>query len=151
MGALNAAAGIGALFVSLWMMARSRTVGLVRLMIISGLVTGFALIGFAFTPVFNLALPILAVAAGALLAAQVASYSLIQTISRNDMRARVISINVSLIMGGPALGVFAIGWLADRIGLSAAEICAGTAAIVLVVAMAPGLMRRRAVIEAEPS
>ena len=67
------------------------------------------------------------------------------------MRARVISINVSLIMGGPALGVFAIGWLADRIGLSAAEICAGTAAIVLVVAMAPGLMRRRAVIEAEPS
>ena len=151
LGWLNGSAGVGALFISVWMMIRSRTVGLVRLMIISGLITGLSLIGFALTPVFNFALPILAVVAGSLLAAQVASYSLIQTISRNDMRARVISINVSLIMGGPALGVFAIGSLADRIGLSAAEMCAGTAAVVLILAMAPGLMRRRADIEADRS
>jgi predicted MFS family arabinose efflux permease len=133
------------------MMVRSETRGLVKVMIVTGFITALALIAFAFNPVFALALPIVAVVAGALLACQVASYSLIQTIARPDMRGRIISLNVSFIMGGPALGALAIGWLADRIGLPAAEITAGIAALILLALISPAMMRRRDAIEAEPT
>lgn len=148
LGILNATAGLGALVVALWMMVRSETRGLVTVLVVTSFLTSISLIGFAAIPVFALALPILAVCAGALLAAQVAAYSLVQTLARADMRGRVISINVSAVMGGPALGALAIGWLADRIGLPAAEMVAGAASLLVLALIAPAFLRRRAQIEA---
>jgi MFS family permease len=131
-------------------LTRSRTQGLVAILVASALLTAVALIAFAATPLFALALAILALAAGALLASQVAAYSLVQTLSRPDMRGRVISINISLGMGAPALGTLSIGWLADRIGLGGAVTAAAALALVIILFAIPRLWRRRRAMEAPP-
>ncbi|NQV55871.1 MAG: MFS transporter [Rhodospirillales bacterium] len=143
LGTLNAASGLGALFVALWMMYRSGNQGLVAITLISAALTGTALIGFSLAPSFTWALPMLALTAGALLATQVAAYSLVQTKARADMRGRVIAINISINMGAPALGALFIGWLADRIGLPNAVIAASVVALVILALVIPLVLKRR--------
>mgnify|MGYP001238496585 FL=1 len=150
LGALNSASGLGALIVAVWLLTRSRTQGLVAILVASALLTAVALIAFAATPLFALALAILALAAGALLASKVAAYSLVQTLSRADMRGRVIAINISLGMGAPALGTLTVGWLADRIGLGGAVTAAAALALVIISFAIPPLWRRRRAMEAPP-
>jgi MFS family permease len=150
LGALNSASGFGALLVAIWLLTRSRTQGLVTILVVSSLLTTLALIAFAATPYFIAALFILALAAGGLIAAQVSAYSLVQTLARPDMRGRVISINISIGMGAPALGTLSIGWLADRIGLGGAVTIAAGLAMVIILLALPALRRRRAAMEAGP-
>ena len=150
LGALNSASGFGALLVAIWLLTRSRTQGLVTILVVSSLITTLALIGFAATPYFIPALFILALVAGGLIAAQVSAYSLVQTLARADMRGRVISINISIGMGAPALGTLSIGWLADRIGLGAAMTIAAALAMVIILTALPALWRRRLAMEVSP-
>jgi len=150
LGALTSASGLGALLVAIWLLTRSKTQGLVSILVVSSLLTTVAMIAFALTPFFIPALFILALAAGALIANQVSAYSLVQTLSRADMRGRVISINISLGMGAPALGTLSIGWLADQIGLSGALTAAAALAMVIILIAVPALRRRRTAMEAGP-
>jgi len=62
----------------------------------------------------------------------------------------VISINISLGMGAPALGTLSIGWLADQIGLSGALTAAAALAMVIILIAVPALRRRRTAMEAGP-
>jgi MFS family permease len=150
LGALTSASGLGALVVAIWLLTRSKTQGLVTILIVSSLLTTVALIVFAATPYFIPALFILALAAGGLIANQVAAYSLVQTLSRADMRGRVISINISIGMGAPALGTLTIGWLADQIGLGSAMTIAAVSAMVIILVTLPALRRRRTAMETIP-
>ena len=147
LGALTSASGFGALFLSFWMVIRTGTKGLVKILVIAAFLTALSLIAFSQTPIFIAALPLLAIASGALLSSQVAIYSLVQTISRPDMRGRVISLNISIIMGAPALGALFIGWLADRIGLSNAVMAAAGIALLVLALVSPAILRRRHDIE----
>jgi len=74
----------------------------------------------------------------------------VQTLSRADMRGRVISINISIGMGAPALGTLTIGWLADQIGLGGAMTIAAVSAMVIILVTLPALRRRRTAMETIP-
>jgi len=149
LGMLNSASGFGALAISLWLLIRGKSQGLVIILAASAVLTGLSLIGFTQVSVFTFALPVLAVTAGALLAAQVSAYSLVQTFTASEMRGRVIAINIAINMGGPALGAFVIGWFGDIIGLTNSVAVASIVALGILVFVVPALMRRRQTIEAE--
>ncbi len=150
LAALNAAAGLGALVCAVFLIVRGRARGLVGIMATGMLCAslGFAL--FTTTTNFSLALPILAVAAMALLAGHVGAYSLVQNMVAPAMRARVISIGTAISVGGPALGALLLGWLAELIGLRAALATTSALAFVVVLTVLPALRRRACEMEADP-
>ncbi|MEE2759989.1 MAG: MFS transporter [Pseudomonadota bacterium] len=150
LGALTSASGLGALLVALWLLTRSKTEGLVNILVVSSLLATVALIVFAATPYFIPALFFLALAAGGLIANQVAAYSLVQTLSHANMRGRVISINISIGMGAPALGTLAIGWLADQVGFGGALPWAAVRSMAFIIFATRALRRRRHAMESGP-
>ncbi len=83
-----------------------------------------------------------------LLACHVGSYSLIQNATNRDMRGRVISVSVSITVGGPALGALLIGWFAEFVGLQWAVAVSALLALVIVLAVAARVLKQREEMEA---
>ena len=140
---LNAAAGLGALVGALFLLARGRTEGLTRIMLTGAFLAGAALFLFTLTDRFWLAAGMIFTVSLSLLTVQVGSNSLLQTIARPDMRGRTISMSSSMSVGGPALGALAMGFLADRFGLQFVLGISAVAGMLIYLAMAPALLRRR--------
>ena len=140
---LNAAAGLGALVGALFLLARGRTEGLTRIMLTGAFLAGAALFLFTLTDRFWLAAGMIFTVSLSLLTVQVGSNSLLQTIARPDMRGRIISMSSSMSVGGPALGALAMGFLADRFGLQFVLGISAVAGMLIYLAMAPALLRRR--------
>ena len=73
---------------------------------------------------------------------------LIQNITDNSFRARVISVYFALLIGAQAIGVLVIGWIAEHAGFRIA-FGGGAVLSLLVVAIAgPGLWRQAGALEA---
>ena len=140
---LNAAAGLGALVGALFLLVRGRTEGLTRIMLTGAFLAGAALFLFTLTDRFWLAAGMIFTVSLSLLTVQVGSNSLLQTIARPDMRGRTISMSSSMSVGGPALGALAMGFLADRFGLQFVLGISAVAGMLIYLAMAPALLRRR--------
>lgn len=140
---LNAAAGLGALVGALFLLVRGRTEGLTRIMLTGAIFAGGALFLFTLTGQFWLAAGLIFTVSLSLLSVQVGSNSLLQTIARPDMRGRTISMSSSVSVGGPALGALTMGFLAERFGLQTVLGFAAVAGILIYIAMAPALLRRR--------
>ena len=140
---LNAAAGLGALVGALFLLARGRTEGLTRIMLTGAFLAGAALFLFTLTDRFWLAAGMIFTVSLSLLTVQVGSNSLLQTIARPDMRGRTISMSSSMSVGGPALGALAMGFLADRFGLQFVLGISAVGGMLIYLAMAPALLRRR--------
>ena len=140
---LNAAAGLGALVGALFLLARGRTEGLTRIMLTGAFLAGAALFLFTLTDRFWLAAGMIFTVSLSLLTVQVGSNSLLQTIARPDMRGRTISMSSSMSVGGPALGALAMGFLADRFGLQFVLGISAVAGMLIYLAMASALLRRR--------
>ena len=83
-----------------------------------------------------------------LLACHVGSYSLIQNATNRDMRGRVISVSVSITVGGPALGALLIGWFAEFVGLQWAVAASALTALAAILCLLPAIYRRRFEMEA---
>jgi MFS family permease len=147
LGALNASAGLGALVCAVFLAFRGRTRGLAAIML-AGAACGSAGIGI-FTRVgdLHIAMVVLGLTAMMLLAAHVGAYSLVQNVTDPRMRGRVISIAVSISVGGPALGALMIGWLAELIGLQDAVGVSSLLALAIVLTALPFIRRRTAEIE----
>ena len=148
---LNAVAGLGALSAALLLLFRGRTKGLTRIMMAAALAAPLGLALFAATTRFPLALVAIAVTAAMLLGSQVGASSLIQNITPPAMRGRVIAINVSLSVGGPALGALLMGWLADQLSLRPVVAASGVLALIVVIAVLPAVRRRTGGMEASPA
>ena len=149
LAALTAAAGFGALACGLFLVFRGRAGGLVRIML-GGAITGsIALALFATTNTLTSGVAVLAVAAFLMLGCHVGAYSLIQNATDAEMRGRVISVNVSISIGGPALGALTIGWLAEAVGLQWAVASSAMLALVIVLILLPAVLRAAPAMEAE--
>lgn len=144
---LNAAAGLGALVGAIFLVMRGRTEGLTRIMLTGAVCAGGSLAVYALTDNFQVAVGLIFLVALSLLAVQVGANSLLQTIAHPDMRGRVISLNSSLGVGGPALGALGMGFLADRFGLQTVLAIAAAIGVAIYLAIAPALLRRRAEME----
>lgn len=140
---LNAAAGLGALIGAIFLVVRGRTEGLTRIMLTGAVLAAGSLAAFTLTDNFYLGAGLIFMTAMTLLAVQVGANSLLQTIARPDMRGRVISLNSSLSVGGPALGALSMGFLADRFGLQLVLGLSAGMGVLFYAAVAPKLLRRR--------
>jgi MFS family permease len=149
LAALTAAAGFGALACGLLLVFRGRARGLVRIML-GGAITGsIALALFATTNTLMSGVAVVAVAAFLMLGCHVGAYSLIQNATDAQMRGRVISVNVSISIGGPALGALIIGWLAEAVGLQWAVASSALLALAVVLALLPAVLRTAPEMEAD--
>ncbi len=116
LGILMGASGVGALAGALLLASRQTVYGLGRWVAVSGIGFGAALIAFAFSRNFWLSCAILAPVGFAMMVEMGASNTLIQTMSPDYLRGRVMSVYSMMFMGMAPLGAVLSGFAAARWG-----------------------------------
>ena len=149
LAALTAAAGFGALACGLLLVFRGRARGLVAIMMCGAVCGAVMLALFAMTESLPMGVAVLAIAAFLMLGCHVGAYSLIQNSINPEMRGRVISVNVSVSIGAPALGALLIGWLAEAIGLQWAVVSSAMLALAIMLCLLPSVRRAAPEMEAD--
>ncbi|MDP6174514.1 MAG: hypothetical protein QGF09_10130 [Rhodospirillales bacterium] len=133
----------------LWLAQRGRIKGLVSILAGALILGPASLLVLAWSQTPLVALSALFVTGCALVVTGVAIQSLIQHAVAPELRARVLSLNAMLVVGGPALSAILIGLAADHYGLSipvSVSVCLG----ICVWAMGLGaLLRHRGALEGE--
>ena len=114
---LTSMVGLGAMLGGLWLARRGTVVGLTTVSIRSALILSAALIGFAATDQFWLALPCLACAGFAMIVLGVGEQTLIQSAVDPAMRGRVLGLYGMIGRGAPAIGALMMGGLSGYVGL----------------------------------
>ena len=148
LGNLLAASGIGALSAALILSIRGRTEGLTRVYVYGAALTSIALLIFASTTGAYFAIITMVCVGIFAIATSLSSHTLIQNIVIDEYRARVISVNLAISVGGPAFGTLAIGWLAEFIGFQFALGISVFAALIITIFTGPNILGQSAEIEA---
>jgi MFS family permease len=143
-GFMMGAVGAGALAGTVFLAVRSSAAGLGRVICVTATVGGLALTLFSFVGVLPAALALLAVYGFGLIVSVASSNTILQTISDEDKRGRVISLYVTVFLGIAPLGNLAAGALAERIGAPATLAFCGIALTTAGVLFALGYPRWRA-------
>jgi MFS family permease len=118
LGFLMASAGIGALAATIYLASRKTVVGLGRLIPSSAALFAAGLALFAFSRSLWASMALLAVAGFGMMCNMAASNTILQTISDDDKRGRVMSFYTVAFMGMSPIGSLAAGALAARIGVT---------------------------------
>lgn len=123
--------GFGAMISCIWIGMRGRTVGLTRLVTVSLLAQGIALILSTLAGDIWIAAACFGVVGFAMLVGGVGSQTLMQSAVNSGMRARVMSLFIVISWGLPAFGALAAGWIATFAGLPLTIAAGGVLTIVL--------------------
>ena len=123
--------GFGAMISCIWIGMRGRTVGLTRLVTVSLLAQGIALILSTLAGDIWIAAACFGVVGFAMLVGGVGSQTLMQSAVDTGMRARVLSLFIVISWGLPAFGALAAGWIATFAGLPLTIAAGGVLTIVL--------------------
>jgi MFS family permease len=115
-GFLMGAAGFGALMGALFLASRKSVLKLGSLVPISALVFGTALTGLSFSRYFPLSLLLMVFIGLGMMMQAAASNTILQTITDDDKRGRVMSFYTMAIMGTAPFGSLMAGGLAKIIG-----------------------------------
>jgi predicted MFS family arabinose efflux permease len=148
LGGLYAAPGAGALLGALttgWL-DRIRRQGLAVTVAVCA--WGAAVVAFGLVRVLPVALALLAVAGWADVISAVLRSSILQRSVPEHLRARISSVQIAVVEGGPRLGDLEAGAVASLVSTGFSVISGGLACIAcaaLVAALRPGLRRYRAV------
>jgi MFS family permease len=129
MGFLMSAAGAGAFFGAVYLASRKSVLGLGRHIYIAGAVFGAAMIGFSLSPVLPLAFVMLFIAGAGMIILTASSNTILQTISDEDKRGRVMSFYAIAFLGVSTFGNLLYGWLAGIIGVRMAVTIGGSLVI----------------------
>ena len=116
LGFLMASIGVGALIGAIYLASRKSVLGLGKIMAVSAFLFGVTIIIFAFSKNFMLSMIILLFAGVGFIALIATSNTILQTITDDDKRGRVMSLFTMALMGMAPFGSLAAGALADRIG-----------------------------------
>ena len=127
LGFLFSCTGAGAIVGSLWMLSRQHVGGLPRAIARVVRLGGFALAVFPLMPGAWSAAPALAVIGASSLLSGIGSNTLIQTLVRDDMRGRMMSLFTMCLLGVMPVGSLLIGRLADHIGVQVTMVLCGLA------------------------
>ena len=130
LGALQAAAGLGALASALYLASRSSVLGLGRIVVASAALFGLGLVAFSTARVLWLAMPLLLLAGAGMMLQTAASNTIIQTIVDEDKRGRVMSLLAMSLFGSVPLGSLVAGALATRISAESTILIGGTICVV---------------------
>jgi MFS family permease len=130
LGFLMGAAGLGALAGALIVASRDGVSGLGRWVAIAAGTFGAALMLFALSRSFALSMLVLVVAGGGVMVQLTSSNTLLQAMSPDALRGRVMSVYSMMFMGMAPLGSLAEGWLAERYGAPVTVAVGGAGCIV---------------------
>lgn len=133
LGIMVAASGLGSLLGAILLASLRSSNHLERLLIITGVSFGLALVIFALTPAFLFAtLVLLGCGAGATMTMMVAN-TLLQIRAPASMRGRVMSLYTLIAAGFTPLGALLVSALGTEIGLQGATIVAGIGIMMMVI------------------
>jgi MFS family permease len=116
LGFLTAASGLGALAGALYLASRRTVLGLGRVVGVTSITFGLALIAFSRSQSLALSLLLMPFIGASMIVAMASSNTILQTIVDEDMRARVMSFFAMSFFGTAPLGSLFSGVLANRIG-----------------------------------
>ena len=142
LGMLLSAAGGGALLSALYLASRHTTRGLDRVILVAGAIASLAMLAFAYSTRFALALPLLVVLGAGLIAAQASIQTLVQTLVDDDKRGRVMSLYTMAFLGMLPFGNLAAGAVARYAGVATAftlNACVCLAGLLVFWKALPGL------------
>lgn len=140
---LLATSGAGALVVSVAMLMAGRERWLMPILVWTQIIAGLTLAAFAATDIMWIALIAVFFAGGFTTAAGIAASTLVQQSIDAAYRGRVVAISLATNMGGPALGAFGIGWLAEGIGFQGALMAAAALSMALMIITGRRVYRAR--------
>lgn len=123
---LMATLGLGAVAGGLWMVRRPGLHGLTALIIGHTFLVGLAVLGFAATSNYAVALACVFLCGFALVTTGISAQTLIQSAVDPAMRGRVLGFYGMLFRGGPAFNALVLGWLSSLLGMRLA-VAAGAA------------------------
>ena len=130
LGFLMGASGVGALVGALYLASRKSVLGLERLIVIASSIFGAGLIVFSFSRYLPLSLFILLFAGFGMIIQMASSNTILQTITDEDKRGRVMSFYTMAFGGTAPFGSIMAGSLASRIGAPHTVIIGGTICII---------------------
>jgi MFS family permease len=130
LGVLMAAMGVGAVCSALGVAAFGPRIPKGRVVTWAAPAFGLAVAAFAMSRWFPLALGILLLSGGAMIANNAVTNTLLQTVVPDGLRGRVMGAYAFVFVGMAPLGAFQAGWLAERIGVQEAVAAGGLACVV---------------------
>jgi MFS family permease len=130
LGFLVGSGGIGALAATVYLASRKSIVGLARMIPISSALFASCLILFSLSRTLWASVIILAVAGFGMMTNMAASNTILQTITDDDKRGRVMSFYAMAFMGIAPFGSLIAGALAGRIGATDTLIIGGVSCII---------------------
>lgn len=116
LGFLMGFAGIGALIGAVYLASRKTVLGLGRVMVIATGIFGISLVAFSFSKSLWLSELLLLFSGMGMMIHMAASNTILQTITSDEMRGRVMSLYVTAFMGIMPFGSLLAGSLASKIG-----------------------------------
>ncbi|HEY4216097.1 MAG TPA: MFS transporter [Gemmatimonadaceae bacterium] len=128
-GFLMTAAGLGALAGALYLASRGSVLGLGRVMVVSTITFGVALIAFSFTRSLWMALAVLPFVGGGMMIEMASTNTILQTIVEDRLRGRVMAFYTMAFLGTAPIGSLLAGLLADRIGAEHTIMLGGAACV----------------------
>jgi MFS family permease len=129
-GFLMGAAGFGALMGALFLASRDTVLKLGRIVPAAAMIFGSGLVLLSFSRIFTLALVLMIIIGLGLMLLAAASNTVLQTITDDDKRGRVMSFYTMAIMGTAPFGSLLAGGLAKIIGTPVTILAGGIATII---------------------
>lgn len=129
LGLLTASAGVGAVVGAARIAARNRVSGLETRIAVAALSFGGALLLLSRTGSLAVAVPLIALCGFEQVSMMVASNTLLQTVTDDAVRGRVMSFYTMTFLGGAPLGSLLLGAVGERFGPPAALACGGAGVI----------------------
>jgi MFS family permease len=129
LGFLMAAAGVGALVSALLLALRKTVKGLLKMVPISAALFGAGLVGFGFSHILWLSLPLMLVVGFGMMQGMAASNTIIQTLAPADKRGRVMSYYTMAFVGMAPFGSLLAGGLAHILSASWTVVITGSCCI----------------------
>ena len=131
LGYLNSAVGIGALSAALYLASRKSTLGLGKIIATTTFIFAFSLILFSFSKSITLSLIILLFCGYGMMMQTSGSNTILQTLSDDDMRGRVMSFYTVAFRGMAPFGSLMAGVLADSFGAPVTVLISGIVCLVV--------------------
>lgn len=130
LGFLMAVAGIGALVGGIYLASRKSVLGLGKILTFATAIFGLSLIAFAFSKNLYFSLAIMLVSGFGMLLQIATSNTLLQTITEDDKRGRVMSFFTMAFMGMSPFGNLIAGAMAEKIGAPNTVLISGGVCII---------------------
>jgi MFS family permease len=129
-GFLMGASGVGALIGAAYLASRKSVVGLEKIIPLAAVVFGLGLVSFSLSSSFPLSIILMIITGVGMIIHTACSNTILQTISDNDKRGRVMSFYTMAFMGTAPIGSFLAGSMASMIGAPTTLLIGGIACVI---------------------